>query len=602
MVDPFQLASDILQADAFFLLPAALWLFLFLFAWEERDLARRTGFGRMTFWLLLPGAVLGTIADLPFFGWQGDILAINVGGGLIPVILAVLRFGDVVGDREPATATLLVALAAETGGMYAALFLLSPGLATDVGLIAIAVAVPLALGLFAGVSGRAGQGYRRRTAAFLALLSGVLLATYASTSAVPSLGIVSEFPYYLVGPVAAGVLAVVLAPRLFGVPAYSGLPLGYAASTLGVLFGADLLRQPPLYGGPARLYAVGGAGPFDLVYLSGLIALGAAFLAYRWSGPHPVIVPELPAPEPSPAARLRIALQLGVTGRAAESIGSARGSTRDAALQARRLAGLPTDGANGAPWSGLGVPTWVVADQRNLDALADSPTRGPGDAFRAWVTARSLVGVARELDRGRLAALQQRVFAFLLDLALLTAPSVLLWVYLARTLPGSDLDVLGTPLFNAAAVALPAYGFLYFLLAEALTGTTLGKLAFGLRVTDRNLAPVGLLRAMVRNLANLVPLSVLGLGGSLFILTAVRGTGAFSPGPALAGYLALIAFGSFVAVGVALPGAVGALAIHESSEGQRLGDRFAGTWVVRDAPTSAGPAARVPAGAAGPSG
>jgi uncharacterized membrane protein/uncharacterized RDD family membrane protein YckC len=603
VVDPIQLASDIVQADAFLLLAPALWLFLVLFAWEEPELARRTGFGRTSFWLLLPGAILGGLANLPFFEWEGAILAVNIGGGLIPVVFGVLLFRRTFGDADRTTAMLLAALAAEAGMMFMAVLVLPAGAPSDLGVLLLGAVVPAILGFYSLEKVGLVRRSLQRTTGFLAIASGVLVATYASTATVPSLGIVSEFPYYLIGPVAAGAVSVLLAGRWFGLPLYSGLPVAYAASTIGVLFGADLLRQPPLYGNGAAIYAIGGAGVTDLVYLSGLLALVAGYLTYRFSGPHALPGPASPTPDPSPTGRLRQALQAGLSGRPRECITTAQDATHAAARQAALLTGVTRRGTPSTPWAGLPVPSWVIADQKNLDSLALSGTREPRDAFRAWLTARWLVGAGRDLGRERLGQLGARIWAFLADGLLLAVPSVLAWIYLSKTLPGSVSSILTTPLFNAAAIALPAYGFVYFSTLEGRWGTTLGKSLFGLRVTDRKLGHPGLVNVMVRNLPKLIPLTVVGLGGSLFVLTVLRGAGgALGTGAGFADGSALILLGAFIAVGVGVAGVASVLSIQSSSEGQRVGDFFAGTWVVGAPATSRPSATAASDGAAAPSG
>ncbi|MGI0052676.1 MAG: hypothetical protein ACRECR_00240, partial [Thermoplasmata archaeon] len=80
MVDPFELAFDVTDTLAFLLLPALLWLFLYLWAWEDEASSLAAGFGRRTFWLLLPGCLVASLANLPFFTWNSSVLAINLGG------------------------------------------------------------------------------------------------------------------------------------------------------------------------------------------------------------------------------------------------------------------------------------------------------------------------------------------------------------------------------------------------------------------------------------------------------------------------------------------------------------------------------------------
>ncbi|HEY6237883.1 MAG TPA: DUF1614 domain-containing protein, partial [Thermoplasmata archaeon] len=282
MVDPLQLASDILETTVYLATPPLLWLFLFLFAWEDEAEARAAGFGRRTFWLLVPGALLGLFADLPIFGWNGDPLAINLAGGLIPVVLSVLLLVRRIPDPERFMALFLVGFVGESGALLIVLFLAPSPTMIDLLFLLIA-ALPPALVFLGGFAQPAEvRPTFRRASAFLALASAILLATFATTSTLPGLGIVSAFPWYLLAPLAAGAVVGLIARPVFQVPPILALPLAYAGTTFGVLIGADLLREPPLYAGTSpTIYAIGGAGTGDLLYLSGLLALAAAFVVVR---------------------------------------------------------------------------------------------------------------------------------------------------------------------------------------------------------------------------------------------------------------------------------------------------------------------------------
>jgi len=80
---------------------------------------------------------------------------------------------------------------------------------------------------------------------------------------VPGLGV--GMPIF-VAPIAAAVIAVTLAPD-------NSAPLAYICGTLGVLIGADLLRLRDVRGLGAPLASIGGAGTFDGVFITGLVAV-----------------------------------------------------------------------------------------------------------------------------------------------------------------------------------------------------------------------------------------------------------------------------------------------------------------------------------------
>lgn len=100
----------------------------------------------------------------------------------------------------------------------------------------------------------------------LRVLAGIVLVaaiSYASSRPVRGMGI--ALPLF-VGPLAAAVVALLLNPN-------DSAPLAYITGTLGVLIGADLLRLPdiPRLGTP--MASIGGAGTFDGIYITGIVAV-----------------------------------------------------------------------------------------------------------------------------------------------------------------------------------------------------------------------------------------------------------------------------------------------------------------------------------------
>lgn len=606
MVDPIQLGSDVLQNVVVLATPPLLWFAVAYLAWEDGPRARIAGIGRNTFWLLLPGAILGSLANLPFFAWTGNILAINLGGGLIPLLLSALLLRRNVADFGRFFAVFLAAFAAQTGGSYAFLFLFPPSgplLNAAVGLAIAGPAVVVAL-VALGERDPAVRLSLRRAGGLLGLSGLALYLTFLTTAAVPGLGIVSNFPEYLLAPTLVGVLAIVFAPSVLALDRPQGLGFGYAAATFGVLVGADVLRQPPLYGGGIpRLYAIGGAGAADLLYLAGLLALGVGYVTLR------LLDRPRPAEAPARAAfPLRASLDAAFAGRSEEAVPEAARAAREAAARARLLLGVPEPAPGAGTWEGLPAPPWIEADQRNLDALARKPPADPREGVRAWMAGRWLVHFGHSLAGRGFGTPGRRVAAFLLDLLLLTVPGGVLW-YLGALSGGSTLGaVLANLPFNAAVYGYMAFGLVYFVVAETVFGTTFGKRLLDLRVSDRSLGDPALLRVLVRDLPKLLPLWAVANTIAIAVAIVVVGTGlgTAAPGPAGGGgllpNLGIVVFlGAAAAIGVGIPGLVSVLFIRGSEERQRVGDLLAGTWVVRAGLRAPGPAPRPPP-AAVPSG
>jgi uncharacterized membrane protein len=625
MVDPFQLAVDSASNVISLALPAGLWAILFVLAWDHGAFAESVGLGRKAFWLLLPGALLSSFALLPIAPISDDWISISLGGALFPLAVGALALRRVAPPLPRSLARYLAYVGIEAVAMLIVVLPSSAsavdgiGTATRLGAAGASVLlvgiIALVACVAAGIAARASSDpYLPRVAFLVGLTSGVLLLTFAGSSAIPGVGIVESFPYYLLAPVSAGIAAGLLAPRVFPQEEGFALPSALLAGTVGVVVGADVLREPPLYGhGAPGLYAIGGAGVLDLVYLSGLLALAAAYtthVAYERSW-MPIGPPMEPTP-PFAERQLRAAYRAGVGGDLTGALNGSVAASHAAAAQARRLFGL-TAPAHERPWQDLPVPGWVVSDQANLESVARTGTADPREGYRAWLTARWLVLAGRDLASRRFATVLERLIAFAIDLTVVTAPALLVFGLIARDTPGGFAGVASSLAFNTAIVGYIAVALLYLALAQAYTGTTVGKAALGLVVRDRALRTPDGISTLVRNLPLAPILTLVGLGGAIALAIAIKGTGA-APSPILGisvpgGLFAGFGVLAFVVGGVALLGSFGMLCIAFTFERQRIGDVWADTWVVRAAseappaaPPTSGPTPPPPAPEAGRSG
>jgi uncharacterized membrane protein len=97
------------------------------------------------------------------------------------------------------------------------------------------------------------------------LLATVVVTTVSYLVARPMKGVGIAMPI-LVAPLVAAGAAFLLAPS-------SPAPIAYVAGTLGTLIGADLLNLRSIRSLGAPIVSIGGAGTFDGVFLSGLLAV-----------------------------------------------------------------------------------------------------------------------------------------------------------------------------------------------------------------------------------------------------------------------------------------------------------------------------------------
>ncbi len=590
------LASDSASQFLSLALPGAVWAILFYLAWEHPAFGESVGLGRTAFWLLLPGALLASFAILPLSPIANDWLAIDFAGAFLPLAIGGLALRRLPRPAGGTVTGYLAVVAAATGAMLAFVLpstagavasfgrvLGAAGDGADVAVTLIGVAVAAAVGVRAALRPSAAAG---RLAFLVGLTTSVLLLTFVASSSIPGVGITESFPFYLLPPVAAGAAASLLAPAVFRGAEGLALPTAFFATTVGVLVGADVLREPPLYGhGPPGLYVIGGAGIFDLVYLSGLIALLVAAIGHAAAGRGWAPVGEgVPTPASSPVERLRAAYLAGVRGDIPAALSGAREASHAAADRARTVLEIPPRPGS-RPWDGLPVPGWLVADQANLDRVAASGTTDPREGFRAWLTARALVVVGREITLRRFASIGERLVAFALDVAIVVAPALLVFGWIVRRTPGGLGAVAVSVAFNTAIVGFVACATLYFAIAESVYGTTVGKFALGLTVRDRRAQAPGGLAALARNLPLAPMLTLVGIGAALALALIEKGVGA--SGSSLLGVAfpaGLVVGGALFATalaGVALLGSFGVVAMALTWERQRVGDLWAGTWVVR---------------------
>jgi uncharacterized membrane protein len=97
-----------------------------------------------------------------------------------------------------------------------------------------------------------------------ALLATAIISTVVYKLARPVKGLGIGVPMF-VPPLLAALLALILAPQ-------HSPPVAYIAGTLGTLIGADVLNLNKVKGLGAPVAAIGGAGTFDGIFLTGIIA------------------------------------------------------------------------------------------------------------------------------------------------------------------------------------------------------------------------------------------------------------------------------------------------------------------------------------------
>ncbi len=91
----------------------------------------------------------------------------------------------------------------------------------------------------------------------------VTMISYLASRPIKRLGIGMPI---LVAPLSAALIAMLLNPE-------TSAPLAYISGTLGVLIGADLLRLKDIRRMNSPIASIGGAGTFDGVFITGIVAV-----------------------------------------------------------------------------------------------------------------------------------------------------------------------------------------------------------------------------------------------------------------------------------------------------------------------------------------
>ncbi len=121
-----------------------------------------------------------------------------------------------------------------------------------------------------------------RNRVFLRSLVGIAVVAYVTynvTHVVPSQGIVSEFPWWLLPPLAASFYSVAVAVR----NKKKAASTAYVSGTMGALIGADFLHLKELLSVPGQgnMAVIGGAAILDMVFLTGIVAVIVDALLYE---------------------------------------------------------------------------------------------------------------------------------------------------------------------------------------------------------------------------------------------------------------------------------------------------------------------------------
>ena len=185
----------------------------------------KLGLSSHSAYLLLISTLAGSMVNLPLFSIRSDTTATTT----VPPELSKLPF------FRPAPFTGKTTIAVNVGGAL----------------------VPLAFSFYL-IAHHPLSLLQIVTAAAL-----VAVVAHAVSRPIPGVGI--GMPMFI-APIAAALIAILLAPE-------ERAPLAYIGGSLGVLIGADLVRLKDLRHMGAPIASIGGAGSFDGIFITGFVAV-----------------------------------------------------------------------------------------------------------------------------------------------------------------------------------------------------------------------------------------------------------------------------------------------------------------------------------------
>lgn len=430
---------------------------LFVLYMEYPGLFERMGMGRREVGLLLVGATIGLITDFPIIIHQGSFLALNLGGAIIPIVISAHLYMILKDNLERQQAILFSA---------------------------------------AGL-------------AFGSIIS-FLITDYQ-----PSMGVVAEFPEFLVPPFASAGFALLLFKR----NGIAAAPMAYITGSMGALIGADIVRIPQILGtaqetGSTVQGSIGGAGIMDMVFLSGLLAFNVTVLfASREQKALKRDRDHIDEKERAWSSHLHMA-ELSLQNMAfKDSIYYSKNAVDIKLSQVEHF--MPSKRGYEA-LRRLGFHSNICKDYKRLEAASMSQEPGFDDARKGLINARYLIAAINAKEVDFYAKPSRRITAFVVDFLVMVTFTLYLLAMFFFLNPGNVSE--DRLLFWLLIIGAWGWGFqtIYFSVMEWRLGSTLGKLVTGITVLNDKLEKPGFITVFTRNVVRFPVFFFFLYGISLF--------------------------------------------------------------------------------------
>ncbi len=458
----------VIEGVAIIALPILLYVEIYIGHMDYTGFLQKCGFGRREVGLLLVGGLVGTVLSLsglytvPLFIYQGSLLAIDLGGAIIPLALSIYLI----------------------------------------------------------------KKQKLNLPAFIGAVAIIGVITYMSSEFRPQLGIVSEFPFYLFPSFTAIALALLVYRQRItsGIPfAYATATFGVLIGAdivriPQVIVGLEEIREE--MGLPIAAGSIGGAGGLDLVFLGGLMAIAPLFFLASRSLRHSTEeITTSKAFENDLNRTLSMAEKMyeegNFDGALESAVRTVEMKIRDVGLKFR---------VKQSPYVTLDmlqVHPYIRNDYWMLVNISKSGYKTQNDAFRAIITARYILKNLEKVETKLYATNTQRIVAFLIDMAIIVGIVISIF-YLGGVLGIYNLyDILSEQnfiWFLALIMWLWVAQVIYFTIFEGWKGQSPGKRLVGITVTTDEQTKSGYMDAFTRNVVRFLDMALFFYLISLLIM------------------------------------------------------------------------------------
>ena len=323
----------------------------------------------------------------------------------------------------------------------------------------------------------------------------VSIATFKITKVKEGSGIVSEFPYFLI----PSLLAVLIALLIYRRDVSKGAPFAYAVGTLGTLIGADVYHLPELFETGFLIGSIGGAGVYDMVFISGFLAM---MLVFPFASKELKALKRRYSPDEEIELKVRFWIKEARTllafGRYHDAVVSAYKAVSE---KIRFIGGLY--GIKGEEERVLDILGFDYIGRYNFEALSNSTKNPYIDPYEAWrnvLSAEFILNSLKEVERRRYAPLPRRILAYLIDLIIIITILFLLLEVLIHYYEFQEpYELLWSPWFIAWFMWAWVIQIFYFTLFETIWGQSPGKKIANIMVVSRDLSRCDFIGAFTRN-------------------------------------------------------------------------------------------------------